>query len=208
VDSKKGLIGELLQVLLDFVKKELSDGAPDAIISSLLQKIFGDTLKQMAGKEIDIESLLYMVEQKYMSIPDVDVGSLNTGSKKLAEVMGAVQSGEIKVTYESFVLTYNLLRQKADEMENEYNKIKNALNYLTEDWIGEDQKAFVKVGKKLQKELKNQIKEVRDMADKVEMSGDAFKGEEDDWSRYFSEEARTYRENFNKAQNAITTMGG
>jgi hypothetical protein len=46
------------------------------------------------------------------------------------------------------------------------------------------------------------------MADKVEMSGEAFKGEEDDWSRYFSEEARTYRENFNKAQNAITTMGG
>jgi hypothetical protein len=33
VDSKKGRMGELLQVLLDFVKKELSDGAPDAIIS-------------------------------------------------------------------------------------------------------------------------------------------------------------------------------
>jgi len=155
-----------------------------------------------------IENLLDLVEKKYKALPDVDVASLNSGSKKLGEVMSAVQSGEIKVNYNSFVLTYNLLRKKADDMEEEYRKLQNALDYLTEDWIGEDQKAFVQAGANLQKELGNRIQEVRDMADKLEEASEAFRTEDLLISEFFTEDARNYNLNFQKAQEAVTELGG
>jgi len=152
--------------------------------------------------------MLNLVEKKYKALPDVDVASLNTGSQKLGEVMSAVQSGEIKVNYNSFVLTYNLLRKKSDEMEEEYRKLQNALDYLTEDWIGEDQKAFVQAGANLQKELSNRIQEVRDMADKLEEASEAFRIEDLTMSKIFTEDARNYDLNFRKAQEAVTELGG